>query len=873
MKCNLLKTVIATAVLGLAAPLAFAANGQANQAQNNYQNPHAPAYGHHYRHGAVPTREAWARMKHYAQLHAALTTPATGTKTLSYGGGVNGIGVTSGTPKVYVVVYGSQWGTASTNSSGNMTLSNDPNGAVPYLESLFKGLGTGGELWSGVMTQYCDGPAVSNGATSCPSNANFIGYPTGGAFAGIWYDNSVSSPSSATAAQLAQEAIKAAAHFGNTTAASNRYAQYVILSPTGTTPDGFNTSSGNFCAWHDYNGDAGVSSSYGDIAFTNMPYVSDAGTSCGQSSVNSGSAGTLDGFSIVEGHEYAETVTDQNPAGGWTNHTGSSSNGQENGDECAWISSGQGASANVTMGTGTFPMQSTWSNDTNECDISHPIVGGGGSTGGTPSANFSYVANGLTVSFTDSSTDNGGTISSHAWTFGDGSTSTATNPSHTYAAAGTYSVKETVTDSANGQTSSKTSSVTVASSGGGGGGNVLQNGVALTGQAAATGGQLFYTVVIPAGASNLVIAESGGTGDADLYTKFGSAPTLSSYDCRPYITGNNESCTVASPQAGTYYVMLNGYAAFSGVSIKATWSTSSGNVPPVANFSDSISNLTVNFTDSSTDSDGTIASRTWTFGDGSTSTATNPSHTYAAAGTYSVKLTVTDNGGATNSKTASVTVSSGGGGGGNQLQNGVALTGQAAATGGQLFYTVVIPAGASNLVIAESGGTGDADLYTKFGSNPTLSSYDCRPYITGNNESCTVASPQAGTYYVMLNAYAAFSGVSIKATWSTSSGGGGGNVLSNGVPATGLSASTGNSVAYTMVVPAGATNLSFKIAGSSGDADLYVKFGSAPTTSSYDCRPYLYRRQRDLHDLERAGGYLLRDGACLPELFGRQPDR
>ncbi len=257
------------------------------------------------------------------------------------------------------------------------------------------------------------------------------------------------------------------------------------------------------------------------------------------------------------------------------------------------------------------------------------------------------------------------------------------------------------------------------------------------------------------------------------------------------------------------------------------------NVPPVANFSDSVSGLTVNFTDSSTDSDGTIASRSWNFGDGSTSTATNPSHTYAAAGTYSVSLTVTDNGGATNTKTQSVTVASSSG---NVLQNGVALTGQSGAQGAQLFYTVVIPAGASNLVISESGGTGDADLYTKFGSAPTLSSYDCRPYLTGNNESCTVASPQAGTYYVMLNGYAAFSGVSVKASWSTSSSG---SVLQNGVPVSGLSATTGNALYYTMVVPSGATNLNFNIAGGTGDADLYVKLGSTPTTTSYDCRPYI----------------------------------
>ena len=86
-----------------------------------------------------------------------------------------------------------------------------------------------------------------------------------------------------------------------------------------------------------------------------------------------------------------------------------------------------------------------------------------------------------------------------------------------------------------------------------------------------------------------------------------------------------------------------------------------GNVAPVANFSFTTSGLTANFTDTSTDSDGTIASRSWNFGDGGTSTATNPSRTYAAAGTYSVSLTVTDDDGATNTKTSSVTVSAGGG--------------------------------------------------------------------------------------------------------------------------------------------------------------------------------------------------------------------
>jgi serine protease len=527
-------------------------------------NPHSPRYGHPYRHGVHPTRETHEKMKAWEAANRGVVRPAdaehkergsvgatepaiaaaaTGPETLSFGGGVDSIGVTSGAPKVYLVFWGTQWGTEGTNSNGYATFTGDPRNAAPYIQAWIKGLGTNGELWSGVMTQYCDGSQVAVGATSCPSGAPHVGYPSG-ALAGIWYDNSAASPSQASGNQLAAEAVRAAGHFGNTTQASNRYAQYVILSPTGTHPDGFNTPGGGFCAWHDYNGDTTLSgggaapSPYGDIAFTNMPYVADMGASCGANFVSN----SLDGYSIVGGHEYAETLTDQNPAGGWVNNTGSSFTGQENGDECAWISSGQGAAALVAFSTGSFAMQSTWSNDTNRCDISHPIVSG---SGGTPTANFTYSASGLTVSFTDTSTDSGGTIGSHAWTFGDGVTSSATNPTHTYAAGGTYSVTETVTDSGNGSTSQKISDVTVSA--------------------------------------------SGGT--------------------------------------------------------------------PTANFTYTISGLTVNFTDTSTDSGGSIGMHSWNFGDGSTSTAANPRHTYASASTYSVSETVYDSvNNRSSTKTVSITV-------------------------------------------------------------------------------------------------------------------------------------------------------------------------------------------------------------------------
>ena len=102
-------------------------------------------------------------------------------------------------------------------------------------------------------------------------------------------------------------------------------------------------------------------------------------------------------------------------------------------------------------------------------------------------------------------------------------------------------------------------------------GNVLQNGVPVTGLTGASGAQLNYTMTVPAGVSAVTFAISGGSGDADLYVKYGSAPTSTSYDCRPYKGGNAETCTMNAPKAGTWYVQVKGYSAFSGVTLKGSY--------------------------------------------------------------------------------------------------------------------------------------------------------------------------------------------------------------------------------------------------------------------------------------------------------------
>ncbi|UJF21108.1 S8 family serine peptidase [Shewanella sp. OMA3-2] len=162
------------------------------------------------------------------------------------------------------------------------------------------------------------------------------------------------------------------------------------------------------------------------------------------------------------------------------------------------------------------------------------------------------------------------------------------------------------------------------------------------------------------------------------------------------------------------------------------------------------------------------------------------------------------------------------------------------AQGSSTYYFIDVPANASSLAIALAGGSGDADIYVSQGVKPTINSYQCRPYKSGNNESCNFTSPAAGKWYVMVQGYSAYSNANLSADYSVGGGGTsctGSDCLANGVPRTGLTGASGSQTFYKVVVPANKT-LNVAMSGGSGDADLYVKAGSKPSTSSYDCRPY-----------------------------------
>lgn len=336
-----LQCMVSTCVLAAAALTSSSIlSAQAPSQPMNYDgNPGGVRYLEEGQRAVIiyPTVEAMRQAREAAGGAQSAST----TNQLYYHGGTGGIGVETA-PKVYLVLWGSQWN------------NNDPSGESQILENFYTGVG--GSSWNNSVTQYCEG--VASGTFFC-SGGTHAGNPSG-IYAGIWADSASSAPSRPRQSQLAAEAVRAAAHFGNTSASSNASVQYVVATSHGNSSNGFGTQ---YCAWH-----SSTSSTYGNVAYTNLPYITDAGASCG---ANFNGLGSKAGITIVGGHEMAETETDQFPSTGWLD-----SGGSENGDKCAWISSGQGASAKVTFPNGSsFPVQSLWSNafnsDSGGCVLSY----------------------------------------------------------------------------------------------------------------------------------------------------------------------------------------------------------------------------------------------------------------------------------------------------------------------------------------------------------------------------------------------------------------------------------------------------------------------------------------------------------------------
>ncbi len=261
-----------------------------------------------------------------------------------------------------------------------------------------------------------------------------------------------------------------------------------------------------------------------------------------------------------------------------------------------------------------------------------------------------------------------------------------------------------------------------------------------------------FTVDVPAGAANLTVTLRGGTGDADLYVKYGAPPTTTDNDCASNQGGANgasdETCVlIATP--GTWHILVVAFSDIANVSVEARYTMS------------------------------------------------------------------------------------------NLLTNGAPVTGLTAAAGGRWLYAIDVPANSANLKVSLSGGSGDADLYLRYGVVPTTTANDCYSNQGGVNgqsangqsdETCVVTATP-GRWYILIDAFSDIDNITLTASYTTSDAA----LLQNGVPVGGLSASAFSQFRYAIDVPSGASNLRFTTIGGSGDADLYVKYAAPPSTTDNDC--------------------------------------
>lgn len=221
-------------------------------------------------------------------------------------------------PRIITVYWGWQ---------GTSDPTNDPDDIYDYLNGFYNSIGGGG--WINIDTQYYG----SNGsiANTNPQLTNVL------------YDSSTP-PNPYGDSDIQGEAAAAASYVGDS---GDDNTDYVIVTPTGYSTSGFGSQ---WCAYHSYTG---------SVSYTDLPYIPDAGSGCGQGSVNY--PGTNDGVSIVGGHEEGETQTDPQPSSGWTDSSGS-----EIGDLCAWQNLQNNPNA------GNYPTQPLYDDAAGGCAQSGP---------------------------------------------------------------------------------------------------------------------------------------------------------------------------------------------------------------------------------------------------------------------------------------------------------------------------------------------------------------------------------------------------------------------------------------------------------------------------------------------------------------------
>lgn len=316
----------------------------------------------------------------------------------------------------------------------------------------------------------------------------------------------------------------------------------------------------------------------------------------------------------------------------------------------------------------------------------------------------------------------------------------------------------------------------------------LQNGVTAGPFSSLAASLSTFYIDVPSGQSSLTVQLQGADGEADLYVRYGSAPTLQAFDFRSSDPGHDDTVTVDTPSAGRWFILLHSVTQTTEIRLSAEYRESAA-TRRIIRLSGNLSfgEVRVNQTairDVTLHNDGDVGltvfslsvpggfSASWSglVQPGQSRTVPvsfSPTDALSYSGTLSVQSDATSG-----ASTASLSGQGVAQDSITDLENGIPLLGLDGSTDSQRLYRLQIPSGATLLSVSIAGSSGDADLYLRYGAAPTLEVFDFRPYLSDSNESVDVVSPAAGDWYVMVNGYTQYSGLTLRASYVVGTGGG-----------------------------------------------------------------------------------------------------
>lgn len=431
---------------------------------------------------------------------------------------------------------------------------------------------------------------------------------------------------------------------------------------------------------------------------------------------------------------------------------------------------------------GTYTVSVTVTDDvglTNTVTTTATIGGGGnGNLAPIAKANGPYNADAnQTIQFSSSgSIDNDGTIDSYSWDFGDGNSSTAPNPSHSYTSAGSYTAALTVTDN-DGAQATATADVTIGDGGGGTGvllpdscaanGSVITSGRLNDGEVRCLGAQnpIWLSIGDSNGHNSVAITTGHGSGNLDVYFSNNGWPSETSATHSSVGPDNNECLYLTNLTNYWSYLKITNSGGdasivldFGAEGCRTTGGSGGGsNNAPTAQANGpytAVVNNAVNFSSAgSTDTDGTISSYSWDFGDGSSSAQANPTHTYTTVGNFTATLTVTDDKGATAQSSANVVIEDANGPvmcGATTLDYGGLTDGQTeCVSGGRHSYWILVNDDNTKLYATTSGGTGNVDIYYNASTWATKENATSASFNAGNTEVLEVTADNGYVYFTL----------------------------------------------------------------------------------------------------------------------------